>query len=136
MPDQDIEPVAKNGRKLALWNPKPLGIPEINQNAFEQQPVIRAAEVIRYSLHRFEYWVSPSGILREWLRLNLLVALFVGFTGILLAPVVTMILGEIAGWIILILKIVTGIVSIAAMAIVAFILLRIITAMCDSGDRR
>lgn len=135
MSNRELEPTGKSPAKLLSWNPKPVTVPEINPKAFERHPLVRASEILRYSLHRLEYWVSPNGMLREWLRLNLLLAFLVGITGIILAPLVTILLGEIAEWIQLILQIVTGLVSIALAAIFFFVLLRVFVTLKNKFRR-
>jgi hypothetical protein len=43
--------------------------------------------VIRYSLCRAEYWISPNGWLREWFRINLWAAIVLAIPALLVAPV-------------------------------------------------
>lgn len=58
----------------------------------------RAGEVMRYSIRRAEYWLSPRGTLREWLRLNLKLALFLGIPAVLLTPIITLVLTSAVTW--------------------------------------
>ena len=51
-----------------------LGVERLHQPAVDQYlvrltPLERGAEIIRYSVLRAEYWVSPGGLLRAVLRL-------------------------------------------------------------------
>jgi len=136
MQNHEIEPreqplVETNRQSIFRWNPRPLTPPAVESDLSELNALERSAEVFRYSTYRFEYWVSPTGILREWLRLNLLVGAIIAITGILVAPLVTLLLGEIADWIALILRISAGLVSIGLAAICGFVLLRFIKAMRD-----
>ena len=126
--------IERTGKSLATtrhqaifrWDPRPLSIPAIDPNLHTLHPLVRTAEVLRFALHRLAFWLSPNGLLREWLRLNLLLAALVAITGLILAPLVTVLLGEIAMWVALILQIVTGIFSIACIAVAGFILLRLL----------
>ena len=71
---------------LVFWHPEEMPQPMIQPDLHRLGPVEREAEVIRYSLRRAEYWVSPSGWLREWFRLNLWVAIVLAIPAILVAP--------------------------------------------------
>lgn len=128
----EIEPA---GRKLLLWNPKPINKPELDPDLLDHSPLVRTSEILRHSFHRFEFWLSANGMLREWLRLNLLLALIVGITGLLVAPSVTILLGEIAQWVQLILDILAGLVSTALLAIFGFILLRVLAGIKNQFSR-
>lgn len=59
----------------------------------------RSAEVIRYMSGKFEYWISPGGALREWLRFNLRVAFSLAVPVVLVAPLVTLALGQVQSWV-------------------------------------
>jgi hypothetical protein len=76
-----------------LWSPRPLPPPSIDPEFRTMGWLERSAEVIRFSLLCLEYWVSGSGILREWLRLNLWVALFLFSAAILIIPAATAVVG-------------------------------------------
>lgn len=71
---------------LAFWCPKEMERPVVRGDLFRLGPVERVAEVIRYSLRRAEYWVSPNGWLCEWFRLNLWIAIVLAIPAILVAP--------------------------------------------------
>jgi hypothetical protein len=58
--------------------------------------VERSAEVIRYAVFTTEYWVSPRGGLREWLRLNLWFALVLAVPALLITPIASYMLAELA----------------------------------------
>ncbi len=58
----------------------------------------RCAEVLRYALLRLEFWISPRGWLREWIRINVGFALFIGIPAILLLPIVSFVLGQFTVW--------------------------------------
>lgn len=53
------------------WDPRPLAPPETSEVLDSENPVVRSAEVCRYSAGRAEYAVSSDGVLREWARLVL-----------------------------------------------------------------
>jgi len=66
--------------------------------------VERSAEVIRYSLRSFEYWLSPGGGLREWFKFNLRLAIVLAVPSLLVAPLVTLALRQFNIWIDLITR--------------------------------
>lgn len=53
------------------WDPRPLAPPETSTALDSENPVVRSAEVCRYTAKRAEFSVSPDGVLREWARLVL-----------------------------------------------------------------
>lgn len=63
--------------------------------------VERSAEVMRYMFNRLEYWISPKGTLREFLKLNLRLALAFAIPAVLVAPLVTLALEQFQTWTVL-----------------------------------
>ena len=58
----------------------------------------RCAEAVRYAFLAAERWLSPQGVLREWLRLNLWVGIGLLAAALLVVPPVTMLLEGAAEW--------------------------------------
>lgn len=75
-----------------LWSPRPLPPPAIDPDFDRMGWLERSAEVIRFSFLSLEYWLSQRGILREWLRLNLWVAMVLLSAAILIVPPSTAVL--------------------------------------------
>lgn len=75
------------------WDPAPPRKPEIDPEFFELKTLERAAEAMRYQSARLESWLSPAGILREWLRVCLRLAVALLIPGLLLVPL-SLILNE------------------------------------------
>jgi hypothetical protein len=84
--------------KLVPWKPKAIERPTVNRSFLKLPPIQRAAEVLRYSALKTEHWLSPNGPLREWMRLNILAALFIGFPALIIVPILTFLLGQFATW--------------------------------------
>jgi hypothetical protein len=80
------------------WKPSAIKRPRVNRSFVKMGPLERAAEVARYSALKAEHWLSPNGRLREWMRLNILAALFIGIPALIIVPIVTLLLGEFATW--------------------------------------
>ena len=85
------------------WNPKPLNPPQVNLRDMDN--ITRSAESIRYSVLNVEYWLSPNGCGREWLRHVLRVALFLAAPVLLLAPLISLFLVSLLKWSVLLASI-------------------------------
>ena len=71
---------------------KPIQPPVVDPQLTQHAPIERAAEVVRYSIARAEYWLSPGGTLRGVLRLCIRAALLIGLPAIIVGPVVLLLL--------------------------------------------
>ena len=58
----------------------------------------RCAEAIRYAFLAAEHWLSRQGVLREWLRLNVLIGIALLAAALLIVPPVTLLLEGVASW--------------------------------------
>ncbi|HSJ04216.1 MAG TPA: hypothetical protein VK956_17250, partial [Verrucomicrobium sp.] len=56
------------------------------------------AEVFRYTFSAAEFWLSPGGWLREWIRFNLRLAAFLLVPSLLVVPLVTCALRQFSTW--------------------------------------
>ena len=79
-----------------LWKQEPIDPPTPALELTPDSWVERGAEVIGWSLAGLEYWLSDSGWLRAWLRLNLLLSIVLTSAGILLLPPVARVLEQLA----------------------------------------
>jgi len=122
-PDEGRLAVVADRHPLA-WAPRSLTRPEVDPALTALPPVERAAEVLRYSAAKFEYWISPGGHLREVVRLSILLAALLALPVLMVMPLVTLFLAQIAGWTDLIVKILLNIAAIAFGIALASILLR------------
>lgn len=97
-----------------LWKQEPVSPPVPDLELTPDHWVERGAEVIGWSLARLEHWLSASGWLRAWLRLNLFLSLVLTSAGVLLLPPVAQVLEQLARsshWIGLIIGEVFGLVT-------------------------
>lgn len=106
------------------WSPRCLQPPQVDPALTELHPVVRVAEVLRYSLTKFEYWLSPGGYVREVARLSLLLAVILGFPALLVAPLATLLLVQVAAWTDLILKVLLNVAAIIAALVAGTMLLK------------
>ena len=80
------------------WQPKPLSPPRVNAGFAEMDPLERTTEVLRHSFCQLEWWLSPGGRLREWLRFNLVTGTVLSIPALLVVPLITYLLGQFANW--------------------------------------
>jgi hypothetical protein len=78
------------------WQPKPLPEPVVDHELPHLNGIERAAEVIR-----FIHWLSPSGRLREFIKMNARLAIAIAVPVIIVAPLVTLALEQLKGWVVL-----------------------------------
>lgn len=80
------------------WQPETLTPPKVDPQLKELSFAERPAEVLRYSMRKAEYWLSPKGHLREWLRFNMKASVLLGIPALLVVPIVTFALGQFNTW--------------------------------------
>src|SRR5438445_9004202 len=89
------------GQQL-LTTPEPseltqLNAPRVDPKLTSLTPLERAAEVLRYSVLRAEYWLSPEGAMRQRVRFALRLWTYV-IIAVLITPGITSLLQHITGW--------------------------------------
>ncbi len=84
---------------FANWKPEPIQKPAVDRRLKDLNELARATECIRYSLLSIEWWISPEGKLREWMRSNIRVAVFLAAPTFLAFPVATLALWELESWV-------------------------------------
>ena len=94
------EPNNRNWRELFRfrWNPQPLNQPKVDPNIETLHPLTRSAEAIRFSILSLEWWLSPEGALRCWIRNHTKLAVVLAIPAFLILPVVTFALWQIVSW--------------------------------------
>jgi len=80
------------------WQPTPLAEPSVDREFQNMDLLQRTSEAVRYSLLSLEWWLSPGGTLREWLRFNTVIAAVLSMPALLVVPLVTYLLGQFATW--------------------------------------
>jgi hypothetical protein len=97
---QPPQNLVRRTRSLVLqhWEPKPLPPPKVDPDLELFNALERSAEVFRYSFQRFEYWLSPRGWLREWLRFNIRLSVLLAVPAFLVVPLITYMLDQFSAW--------------------------------------
>lgn len=86
------------------WRPKPLPEPVVDNDLPHLNGIERAAEVIRFILTTLEHWLSPSGRLREFIKMNARLAVAIAVPVVIVAPLVTLALEQLKGWVALLIS--------------------------------
>jgi len=84
------------------WQLKPVMAPSVDPEFPHMDSITRATESWRYSILSLEFWLSPSGFIREWIRQVVRFALFLGAPVLLVVPLVTFLLASLLKWTVLI----------------------------------
>lgn len=79
-----------------LWRQKPITLPDPQLELTNDSWVERGAEVLGWHFCRLEHWLSDSGWLRAWLRLNLILSIALTVAGVFLLPPVDRVLEQVA----------------------------------------
>jgi hypothetical protein len=80
------------------WNPTPLRQPKVDPDLESLRPLTRSAESIRYSILSFEFWLSPDGQIREWVKNHTRLAAVLSIPAFLVVPIITFALWQIVSW--------------------------------------
>ena len=98
-------PVRNNNRRHRFrdffrrhWNPKAIEPPVVDHDLDDLDAATRSCEVIRFSLLSLEWWLSPNGTLREWLKINGKISAVLVVPAVLVMPLVTLIIYQVAKW--------------------------------------
>ena len=107
-PGPEKRPPAKPAAHVLrrAWNPQPLAKPRIDPQLPRMEWPERVAEVIRYTAARLEYWISRTGLLREWVKVNIWLAIALSVVAVLVVPAMSAILAGAEAWTALVAKIV------------------------------
>lgn len=100
--DQELVPPSGDAGQELSTTPEPseltqLNAPRVDPRLTNLTPLERAAEVLRYSVLRAEYWLSPDGAMRQRLRFALRLWIYVVIAA-LIAPGVTAVIQQVTGW--------------------------------------
>jgi hypothetical protein len=108
---------------------KPVALPIIDAQLTRFSAVERAAEVLRYSTARAEFWLSPGGTLRAVLRMSLKLALLIGLPVLILGPVVLLLLEGAAAASAALATIAANLAALSASLILAVVGFAVLTAL-------
>jgi len=90
--------VSNSKLELEFWQPQPIQEPRLNPAVFRLPWPQRSAEIILWWIRKLEHWLSPSGWLRAWIRLNLWLATVLCVAAFTVIPAVTSVMNGLTGW--------------------------------------
>lgn len=108
------------------WNPQPINPPKIDPELEDLTPLQRSAEVIHYSILSIEFWISPNGQVREWVRHNSRLSLILAVPAFLILPIVTFALWQLVSWLVALVAIAGQLIVFPLLATVAVIVIWLI----------
>lgn len=79
-------------------HPVEIAAPTIDPHVRRMSRLVRASEILRFTVLRVEHWLSPGGTLRECVRFNVKLALLLGIPAVLLTPIITLLLTSAVEW--------------------------------------
>ncbi len=85
-------------RIKGVWQPSPVSPPVVDSEYIHMDGISRAAEAWRFNILSLEYWLSPNGVLREWLRQVVRLSLPLAAPALLVVPIITFILSSLLRW--------------------------------------
>ena len=120
-----VHPQEFNVRDLftPTWNPQPITKPSVDEKLQNRDPLTRSAESIRYSILSIEFWISPNGQVREWLRHNSRLAVLLAIPAFLVLPVVTFALWQLVSWLAALNSIAGKLIVLPILALIAAVVI-------------
>lgn len=123
---QQIDPSTLWQRIKCSWQPKSIERPTVDPDIEALDAVQRSAEAIRYSILNLEFWISPDGQVREWLKHNGRLSVWLAIPAFLILPVITFILGQFSEWFAILVNIAGRLIVLPILSLVAFMALLIV----------
>ena len=117
------------------WKPNPVDPPKIDPDLHHLDCLTRSAESFRYSILSIEWWISKNGKVREWLRHNTHLAAWLIIPAVLVVPVVTFIVWQVAKWLSMLTSIAGYLVVLPILALLAAIVMLIVIAIVKAVFR-
>ena len=105
------------------WEPIPIAAPTVDPDLVHLDPLTRSAESLRHSVLSLEFWISPNGTVREWLRHNTRLAIILAIPAFILLPIVTFALWQLVSWLAALAIIAGKLIVIPVLALVAVVVL-------------
>lgn len=105
------------------WKPEPIEPPKVDPELSKLTGLQRATESLRYSLLSIEWWLSPNGRLREWLKINGKIGSVLLIPAVLVVPLITFILWQVTKWIAYLVNITSNLIVLPLAALAAALLI-------------
>jgi hypothetical protein len=105
------------------WNPQPIKPPTVDPQLSELCGLQRSTESILFSMLSIEFWISPSGQVREWLRHNSRLAIILAIPAFLVLPIITFALWQLVSWLVALTSIAGKIIVLPIMVLLAVVVI-------------
>ena len=115
---------------------QPLQPPAIDPHLEELNAVVRSTECLRHLVLSLEFWISPKGRLRWWLRINICLAAWIFIPAIFVMPIVSVILREVDASLSVVLSIALKIVLLTALVSVVVLATKHFPSSSPGSSRR
>jgi hypothetical protein len=108
-------------RSKLEWNPQPIPQLQVDPELTNLCGTQRMVEALRYFILSTEYWISPDGVLREWLRVMAKAGILILCPLVIFMPTVTFALWQVALWVAFLVMITKSLIvfPLAALAAIA-----------------
>ena len=113
-------------RIKAHWHPQPLKAPQVDPDLPHLNALQRAVEALRDGFLALEHWMSPNGRIREFIRFNAILAVVLLVPALVIMPIITLILGQVAGWVAALANIACSLVIIPLAVLATIILVKLV----------
>src|SRR5438067_692407 len=103
------------------WQPRPVSAPRVDPEFMEMNGLNRATECWRFNILSLEYWLSPSGVLRQFICLVIWLALLLLTPVLLIFPLITFILATLVKWTVLLTSIAWKLILLPILTLIAVV---------------
>jgi hypothetical protein len=114
------------------WRPTPLEKPVVDPLFPQMDALERSAESIRYSILSWEFWASPKGQVREWMRHNTRLVVLLFIPALIIIPIIGFALAQIAAWTIALAIIAAHLIIFTILAVVVLLIINTIFQIIKS----
>jgi hypothetical protein len=120
----------------AHWNPQRIEQPTVDPELPRLNGLQRAVESFRYTALSLEWWLSPNGHLREWLKINGKISSVLVIPAVLIVPLVTFILWQVSKWAGWLVGITGNLILLPMAVLVAVVVVLCVTALLRATFRK
>ena len=121
---------------LVLPQPQAVQRPRIDPKLEELNAVVRSTECLRHFVLSVEWWISPGGQLRQWMKLNVCLAAFLVIPAVLLMPIISLVLHEVDNWLSMLLSITRKVILLSILVSVAILARKHFPSSSKGSSRR
>jgi hypothetical protein len=119
----------RRNKSILQWKPQPICKPLVYKNLGKLNALSRSAECFRYFVLSVEFWLSPNGDVREWLRNNVLLAVTLIIPALFVMPIIGLILWQLMGWLSMLQTIAGKLIVLPILFLVALLIIKTVIAL-------